>query len=151
MHESVGRNLLIFVADAAHRETAQTIAPAKSDYHWPDGVDSALTLSYLAIIAAIFVGGYGCMVIDIRAYLRSLRRALVVISNYRVELPDWVRRDTPRCIQALGLHLPCTTDDVLNAYRQKVKVLHPDRGGNRQEFLMLQQHFEQAMALVSKN
>lgn len=151
MHESIGRNLPIVFADVAHRETTQSVATPRSDYDWPDGVDSAVTFSYLAIIAAIFIGGYGCMVLDIRAYLRSLRRALVVISNYRVELPDWVRRDTPRCIQALGLHLPCTTDDVLSAYRQKVKLLHPDRGGNRQEFLMLQQHFEQAMALVSKN
>jgi len=38
-------------------------------------------------------------VLDIRAYMRSLRRALVLISHYRVELPDWIRRDTPRCIR----------------------------------------------------
>jgi hypothetical protein len=31
-----------------------------------------------------------------------------------------------------------------------VKRLHPDRGGDRREFLRLQAHFEQAMALVSK-
>jgi curved DNA-binding protein CbpA len=36
---------------------------------------------------------------------------------------------------ALGLTLPCTTDDVLAAYRRKVKLLHPDRGGDRREFL----------------
>jgi hypothetical protein len=89
------------------------------------------------------------MVLDIRAYLRSLRRALVLVTHYRLELPNWVRRDSPRCITALGLRLPCTTEDVLAAYRQKVKLLHPDRGGDRRDFLLLQQHFEQAMVLVA--
>jgi curved DNA-binding protein CbpA len=37
---------------------------------------------------------------------------------------------------------------VLVAYRRKVKKLHPDRGGNRREFLRLQAHFEQAMAFL---
>ncbi|MCI0491941.1 MAG: hypothetical protein L0Z07_03275, partial [Planctomycetes bacterium] len=86
----------------------------------------------------------------VRAYLRSLRRALVVVTNYRLELPEWVRRDTPRCVSALGLALPTTADDILAAYRRKVKLLHPDRGGDRREFLRLQAHFEQAMAIVSE-
>jgi curved DNA-binding protein CbpA len=51
---------------------------------------------------------------------------------------------------ALGLTLPCTAEDVLAAYRRKVKKLHPDRGGNRRQFLQLQAHFEQALALVSE-
>ncbi len=127
-----------------------TAPPAVSSYHWPDGVDGVLTAGYLALICGIFIAGYGCMVLDIRAYLRSLRRALVVITHYKIELPDWVRRETPRCLQALDLHLPCTVEDVLNAYRRKVKILHPDRGGKRRDFLQLQQHFEQAMALVER-
>ncbi len=120
------------------------------DHTWPDGIDLAATALYLGLVLGIVVAGYTCMVLDFRVYLRSLRRALVLISQYRVELPAWVYRDTPRCIQALGLTLPCTTDEVLTAYRRKVKVLHPDRGGDRRQFLRLQQHFEQAMALVAK-
>lgn len=127
------------------------VPPVDHNYHWPDGLDGLLTTVYLALICGVFIAGYGCMVLDIRAYLRSLRRALVVITHYKIELPDWVRRETPRCLQALDLHFPCTTDDVLNAYRQKVKILHPDRGGKRREFLLLQRHFEQAMALVERN
>ena len=123
-------------------------ATATSGYAWPDGIDLTVTAGYLALTLGIVVAGYVCMALDIRAYLRSLGRALVLISHYRVELPNWVRKDTPRCIQALGLKLPCTTDDVLTAYRQKVKLLHPDRGGNRQDFLKLQRHFEQAMGLL---
>jgi hypothetical protein len=117
--------------------------------HWPDGIDGSVTAAYLALAFGLAAAGYVCMVLDIRAYLRSLRRALVLISHYRPELPEWVRRDTPQCILALGLTLPCTTDDVLAAYRRKVKRLHPDRGGDRREFLRLQAHFEQALALVA--
>ncbi|MFO0789724.1 MAG: hypothetical protein U0805_09710 [Pirellulales bacterium] len=119
--------------------------------NWPDGIDQVVTFGYIALILGVLAAGYICMVLDIRAYLRSLRRALVVITHYRVELPAWIRRDTPRCIQALGLRLPCSAADVLDAYRQKVKLLHPDRGGNKREFLRLQQHFEQAMALLTKD
>ncbi|HEY3393272.1 MAG TPA: J domain-containing protein [Lacipirellulaceae bacterium] len=110
-----------------------------------------MTVAYLAIAFGLAALGYLCMVLDFRAYLRSLRRALVVVSNYRPELPAWVRRDTPRCILALGLTLPCTSDDILAAYRRKVKKLHPDRGGDRRQFLRLQANFEQAMALVEEN
>ena len=122
---------------------------ATTEYHWPDGFDSVVTIGYLLLILGLAAAGYACMVLDVRAYLRSLRRALVVITHYRVELPEWIRRDTPRCVQALGLKMPCTTEEVLEAYRERVKVLHPDRGGSRREFLLLQRHFEEAMALLA--
>jgi curved DNA-binding protein CbpA len=73
-----------------------------------------------------------------------------VVRQYRIDLPSWIRNDRPRCIQALGLTLPCTTDEVLSAYRTKVKSVHPDRGGDGREFLLLQEHFEQAMSLAEK-
>jgi hypothetical protein len=123
---------------------------ATAEHFWPDGVDWVVTGGYFALILGTLIAGYVCMALDIRAYWRSLRRALVVISHYRLDLPDWVRRDRPRCIEALDLKLPCTIEDVLSAYRRKVKLLHPDRGGDNREFLQLQQHFEQAMALVAK-
>jgi hypothetical protein len=123
-------------------------AAANSVHDWPDGFDWVVTAAYFALIVGVVLAGYVCMALDIRAYLRSLRRALVVISQYRMDLPDWIRRDRPRCIQALGLTLPCTTDEVLAAYRAKVKCVHPDRGGDSREFLRLQEHFEQAMSLA---
>jgi hypothetical protein len=118
---------------------------------WPDGVDWTVTMAYLALAFGLPLLGYACMVLDFRAYLRSLRRALVVITGYRTELPEWMRRNTPRCILALDLTMPCTEEEILVAYRRKVKQLHPDRGGDRREFLRLQAHFEQAMAFVEAN
>ena len=113
-----------------------------------DGLDWTVTVIYLSLAFGLSALGYVCMALDFRAYLRSLRRALVVITGYRVELPEWARKDTPRCILALGLTMPCTATDVLAAYRRKVKTMHPDVGGSRREFLKLQSHFEHAMALV---
>jgi hypothetical protein len=115
---------------------------------WPDGVDSVVILWYLAAAFGIPALGYVFMVLDYRAYLRSLRRAIMVVSGYRGDLPEWIRKTTPRCILALDLVMPCTAEDVLAAYRRKVKLLHPDRGGDRKKFLQLQAHFEQAMAFL---
>lgn len=128
----------------------ETLIAATSPSASPDGLDWTLTVAYLASAFGLAALGYVCIVLDIRAYLRSLRRAIVVITGYRVELPEWVRKDTPRCILALDLTLPCTSADVLAAYRRKVKHLHPDVGGDHREFMRLQAYFEQAMALVSE-
>ena len=125
---------------------AAAAAPVKS---WPDGIDTTVTLSYLAAAFGLPILGYVCMALDIRAYLRSLRRALMVVAGYRRDLPDWIRKNTPRCILALGLTMPCTADEVLAAYRRKVKELHPDRGGSRRDFLRLQAQFEEALAFVT--
>jgi len=128
----------------AHLVLADT-ANAKS---WPDGFDSAMIAWYMAFAFGIPLLGYVCMYLDYRAYLRSLRRAIMVVTGYRSDLPEWIRKTTPRCILALDLVMPCTAEEVLAAYRRKVKLLHPDRGGDRKKFLQLQAHFEQAMAFV---
>ncbi len=116
----------------------------------PDDLDRVVVLTYLIIAFGLAGLGYVCMILDIRAYLRSLRRALVVVTGYRYELPQWVLQETPPCLRALGLKLPCTVDDVLAAYRQKVKHLHPDLGGDRRQFMRLQSHFEQAIEFMQK-
>jgi len=117
---------------------------------WPDEIDLTVTLGYLALLVGVTVFAPVSMGLHVRAYLRSLRRALMVVTGYRAEMPEWVRRQTPRCILALGLTMPCTADDVRAAYRRKVKRLHPDRGGDRRQFLRLQAHFEEALAFVAE-
>jgi hypothetical protein len=87
-------------------------------------------------------------VIDFRRWLRSLRRALMVVQQYVWDVPYWAHSQCPACLQALDLELPCTEEDVLAAYRELAKSMHPDRGGDLQQFLRLQKHFEHAMKLV---
>lgn len=47
-------------------------------------------------------------------------------------------------LSVLGLTQPVTVEDVKQAYLEKAKTAHPDRGGDKQEFVRLQQAFERA-------
>jgi hypothetical protein len=124
------------------------IAEAPSD-SWPDAVDLAALSGFVLLAVGLPAIGYVFMALDIRRYLRSLRRALVVVATFTTRRsPDWSLRDCPPCLQTFGLTLPCTEQEVLAAYRQRVKEMHPDRGGDMRQFLRLQQHFEQAMHLA---
>jgi hypothetical protein len=118
---------------------------------WPDAVDAAALTLYLSIAFGIPVLGYVFMAIDIRRYLRSLGRALVAVTSAaRREAPDWLSRDQPPCLQTFNLTMPCTEEQVLTAYRRRIKELHPDHGGDLQQFLRVQKHFEQALHLVRR-
>jgi hypothetical protein len=112
---------------------------------WPDGFDAAAIVCFVALVVGAPALGYVAMAADFRAWLRSLRRALMVVSSSFPTLPGWARVDTPRSIAALGLTFPCTEDDVLRVYRRRVKKLHPDLGGDKRQFLRLQAQFEDAI------
>lgn len=119
---------------------------------WPTPIDLTATLIFLAVSLLVPATGYVFMALDFRAYLRSLRRTLVVAARWSLPgVPDWARRETPRAIAALGLRMPCTEQELMHAYRARVKLLHPDHGGDQRRFLMLQANFEEAMAILSGN
>ena len=113
-----------------------------------DAFDLTLIAVYLMVVLGAPLLGYWFMVIDIRAYLRALRGALIVIRDHLPAIPEWAKKHTPGCIRALGLDLPCTEQDVKRAYRQLAEDLHPDRGGDRQKFMLLQKQFEEAIQFV---
>ncbi len=123
---------------------------AETTARWPDGYDRALTMVYLAVIFGLPLLGYVFMVLDFRRYLRSLRRAMVLVAQTIPVTPYWSLRSRPVCLKILGLELPCTEEDVMAAYREKAKEMHPDRGGDLEEFLRLQRYFEQALQLVRR-
>lgn len=118
------------------------------EHRWPDALDWLGLSALFALLVVAPAVGYVLVYLDYRAYLRSLRRALVIVRGYATSMPAWVIRDSPPCLAALGLSRGCTREDVLAAYRAKVKHMHPDAGGSRTEFARLQQHFEDAMALI---
>lgn len=123
--------------------------PASDSLHrWPDGLDLAATAIFLAVVVILPAAGYFFMVADYRAYLRSLRRFLAHYVAPGAGSPDWAHVQTPRCVAAFGLSLPCTEEELLGAYRQKVKRLHPDHGGDKKRFLLTQRQFEEALEVV---
>jgi hypothetical protein len=116
---------------------------------WPDGFDWLAISGFVLAAFGLPLAGYAAMTQDIRRYLRSLRRALVAVSRVATPLtPYWTMLDRPPCLRELGLDHACTEEQVLAAYRERVKALHPDRGGDLRQFLRLQRHFEQAMHLA---
>ena len=130
--------------------TIGKVATARGDAgEWPDSIDGMALVLFAGFAFGLPLAGYWLMALDFRRYLRSLRRALVVVARAASpSTPYWARRDEPPCLAALELRLPCTEEQVLAAYRKRVKDLHPDRGGDLHQFLRLQSHFEQAMHLA---
>ena len=51
----------------------------------------------------------------------------------------------PDFLVQLGLLLPCSPEDVKQAYLAKAKLAHPDAGGNTQQFIELQTAYERAL------
>lgn len=54
----------------------------------------------------------------------------------------------PECITILGLLPPVTLEDVKQAYLAKARTMHPDRGGDPEQFVRLQKAFEDANEYV---
>lgn len=118
--------------------------------NWPDGLDVAAVAMFLVVVLAGPILGYALLALDIRKYLRALRRALAVVTYHFPGIPNWARHQTPACLVALGLQLPCTADDVRQKYRRLAETLHPDRGGDRRRFSQLHRDFESALRFLEE-
>ena len=116
---------------------------------WPNALDLVATVTFLALVFFLPALGYVFMVLDFRAYLRSLRRGLILAAQSFRGIPAWACLQTPRSVAGLGLRMPCTEEELKRAYRRRVMQLHPDRGGDQRRFLLLQAHFEEALAIVT--
>lgn len=55
----------------------------------------------------------------------------------------------PDFLLKLGLMLPCSPEDVRQAYREKVRTAHPDHGGDVAEFRAIQEAYEKALEYSS--
>jgi hypothetical protein len=118
------------------------------EHVWGDSLDITAVYVFFAVVIGLPALGFFFAVVDVRRYLRSLRRAIstLVLRDYSV--PEWARPKVPRCLVVFGLGWPCTKDELLRAYRDKIKTHHPDHGGDQRRFMALQAHFEEAMQMV---
>lgn len=117
--------------------------------YWTLDIASWLLLAFFLSLPLL---GYVFMVIDVRAYLRALKGALMIVSQAPVYvMPDWARRqEVPVYFESLGLRPPCTETDVKEAYRRIAEQVHPDRGGDPQHFHALRMHFDLALEHVRR-
>ena len=71
------------------------------------------------------------------------------LSPNPVESYRYGRTGVPACFMELGLSkFPCSLEEVGRAYRRKSKIVHPDAGGDHEEFVQLQEQYEIACRLV---
>jgi hypothetical protein len=113
--------------------------------NWPDSIDWAIICLFAAIFVGLPILGHWLAILDLRAYLRAMRGMLVLATHIFPGMPHWARYQTPGCLLALGLKLPCTEDDVKRAYLELARTHHPDRGGDREKFALLQSHFHHSI------
>lgn len=91
-----------------------------------------------AVARALEAGGAKALCVAAR-YAREYHHFNERLSQYALQPPP--------CLARLNLTFPCTAADVRRAYRKMAKRLHPDQGGQAEEFLALQTAYEQALAL----
>jgi len=121
------------------------LATARS---WPDAADLILIAVFLALAVGLPLCGLYLMAKDFRTYLRRLRGALIKSPYGTRRTPEWVRQETPACLRCLGLQMPCTEQDVHEAYVRLAAQMHPDRGGDQYRFRIVIEHFEAAVEYV---
>ena len=121
-----------------------------SGHSWPDSLDTAAMLAFLLVAIVLPAVGYVFAYVDFRRYLRSRRRAISTIVYRDMGTPEWALPKVPRCVAVFGLEWPCSEEELTQAYRRKIKLLHPDRGGDERRFRMLQRYFEEALVMVRK-
>lgn len=135
---------------AANWPMCETMLAQLTTPIWPTPFN-ALTVAVFVLAAfALPALGYVFLALDIRRHLRSLKRMLICVANSAYSTPRWALPETPRCLEVLGLQLPCGEEELKRAYREKVKRLHPDRGGDKHRFLMLQSQFQEALRYVAE-
>lgn len=128
---------LSLVSLLADVEEANRFAP-------PDTFDWVVTIGFVVFVSLAIIAGIFFSLVDLQACYRAWRKVLIVMRDYLPSIPRWAKHRTPHCLLVFNLKLPCTQTQLLQAYRQLVKTMHPDVGGDLQQFMKLQSEFEQA-------
>jgi hypothetical protein len=83
-----------------------------------------------------------------RAYEAARQANRVFVETY-VYGATPAARSLPPCLNLLDLSWPCTVQEIKQAFRRKVKTVHPDNGGNSADFQVLHRAYKEALTLVS--
>jgi len=85
-----------------------------------------------------------------KAWCKTQRRYYYVLPKEYVPAAQLshAEKETPPCFLTLGVEPPCTLHEIQEAFRQKVKTVHPDHGGNSEDFISLFKCYEEAKAFL---
>jgi hypothetical protein len=89
----------------------------------------------------------GCEKTKAEAVDRALQEEPVFFDRPRHDRARRFGGQLAQCLKMLNLSWPCTVADVKQAYRRLVKRAHPDGGGSHDQFLALQEAYEQALRM----
>jgi hypothetical protein len=84
----------------------------------------------------------------LRAYEAARQANRVFLDTYGHDAAS-TARSIPACLRLLGLSWPCTARDIKQAFRTRVKTVHPDNGGSSADFQALHRAYKEALTLVS--
>jgi hypothetical protein len=100
--------------------------------------------------AAFVVSGLSAALIAAAIYAYSIRDELRAHREFRRLPPLPPRKPMPSAaLQSLGLEPHAGLDDLERVYREQAFRLHPDRGGDVQEFKLLQANYERAKRVIA--
>lgn len=121
----------------------------------PTGQVGMLTLDEYAA-EPLYVQVVRCLQERIRGYLYGcvvVQGALPygIFSQVTQESPTSNDSSTPTCLRELGLGMPCTIEEIRNAYHEKARACHPDRGGDVRQFVALKHAYEEALSVLTAN
>lgn len=90
-----------------------------------------------------------------RAWSKSQRRFYYASSSPASNMDDYggstEEEPVPDFVKPLGLSIPFSIEDVEAAFRRKAKHSHPDLGGNSEDFILLRQVYERALAFFNQS
>lgn len=55
---------------------------------------------------------------------------------------------TPPCLKELNLEFGCSVEDIEKAFSRRVRIVHPDRGGEIEAFVRVRSAYLEAMDLI---
>ncbi|NSW82783.1 MAG: DnaJ domain-containing protein [Syntrophothermus sp.] len=92
------------------------------------------------------------VVLSLEDLARMVERGIYDLSTWVVGmkyLPSPV--EIPSFFRFLGFtEIPTSQEEVKESYRRLAKIMHPDKGGTKEDFLALQEALEQAMKYLTK-
>jgi hypothetical protein len=68
-----------------------------------------------------------------------------------MDAPPRSAEERPEFMKLLGLLPPYCQEDIHKAYRDRAVIMHPDRGGSPQDFLQLQDAYQQAQQYIERS